>query len=366
MKRLAGFSTLAVIIASTSGCGWLWGDDGYFRDRGNDYLAARQTAPMQVPPGSQVRPVEPLLPIPRNVADSHASSDYEIPRPQRLQVAAEASEFSLQRSGDSRWLIAMRTPSQVWPAARQFFIDNGFEIAEERPQTGEFVTAWQTREQIDSTLARSLGMRNDESRFRVRIEPGVQSNTSEIFVVSAQRPAGSTADVAWTDRSVNTSLDAALLDELRTGLARSSEQGGSVSLLAERDFDAPGRVSLGEDGNGNPVLQLESDFDRAWSRIGRALEAADIRIDDLDRSLGVYYVNLAEGAQRPEESRGFFSRLFRRGPSQEDIDARAERYQVRITTVSGSAQVTVERNINTVAPSDIARRVLTQLQDNLG
>ena len=34
MKRLAGLSTLALIISSTSGCGWLWGEDGYFRDRG--------------------------------------------------------------------------------------------------------------------------------------------------------------------------------------------------------------------------------------------------------------------------------------------------------------------------------------------
>ncbi|MDB6145928.1 MAG: putative lipoprotein, partial [Pseudomonas sp.] len=50
MKRLAGLSALALIISSTSGCGWLWGQDGYFRDRGSDYLEATQTAPMQLPP----------------------------------------------------------------------------------------------------------------------------------------------------------------------------------------------------------------------------------------------------------------------------------------------------------------------------
>jgi hypothetical protein len=50
MKRLAGLSALALIISSTSGCGWLWGEEGYFRDRGSDYLQAQQTAPMQLPP----------------------------------------------------------------------------------------------------------------------------------------------------------------------------------------------------------------------------------------------------------------------------------------------------------------------------
>ena len=49
MKRLAGFSALALIVSSTSGCGWLWGENGYFRDRGSDYLDARQTAPMRLP-----------------------------------------------------------------------------------------------------------------------------------------------------------------------------------------------------------------------------------------------------------------------------------------------------------------------------
>ncbi|EGH19058.1 putative lipoprotein, partial [Pseudomonas savastanoi pv. glycinea str. race 4] len=36
-----------------------------------------------------------------------------------------------------------------------------------------------------------------ETRVRVRIEPGVQRNTSEVYVVSVERPAGSTADVAF-------------------------------------------------------------------------------------------------------------------------------------------------------------------------
>ena len=64
MKRLAGLSTLALIISSTSGCGWLWGDEGYFRDRSTDYLDARQTAPMQMPANVDAKRIDPLLPVP--------------------------------------------------------------------------------------------------------------------------------------------------------------------------------------------------------------------------------------------------------------------------------------------------------------
>lgn len=369
MKRLAGLSTLALIIAGTSGCGWIYGENGYFRDRGSDYLEARQTAPMQLPANVDAKRLDPLLPVPQQVATSTASGEFDVPRPQPLGVSADVSEFSLQRSGDSRWLIAQRVPAEVWPLARQFFADNGFEIVDERPQTGEFSTAWQGFETLSAGLARSLNSQASagaQTRVRVRIEPGVSRNTSEIFVVSAERPAGSTADVAFTSRSSNPALDAALLDELQAGLSRGAERGGSVSLLAARDFDAPSRVSLTEDGNGNPVLSLGADFDRAWSGVGRSLELADVRIDDINRSLGVYYVNLAERAQRPEDKPGFFGSMFGSAPSKEQIDARAERYQVRLTPVGDSVQVSVEKDLNTVAPADVARRVLSLIQDNLG
>ena len=76
---------------------------------------------------------------------------------------------------------------------------------------------------------------------------------------------------------------------------------------------------------------------------------------------------VAEGAKKPEEKKGFISGLFGSEPTKEEIDARAERYQVRLTrNAGGDVQVTVEKDINTVAPEDVARRVLTLIQENLG
>jgi outer membrane protein assembly factor BamC len=371
MKRLAGLSALALIISSTSGCGWLWGDEGYFRDRGSDYLQAHPTAPMQLPPdASNVKRLDPLLPIPRNV-DDRATGEFEVPRPQPLTAGAEVSDFSLQRSGNSRWVLAQRSPAEVWPAARQFFEDNGFRIAEERPQTGEFNTTWQRFDELSASLGQRLASTassaDSEVRVRVRMEPGVQRNTSEVYIVSVERPAGSTAEPGFPSSSSNTGADALLVDEMLASMNRSAEKGGSVSLLAARDFDAPSRVSLSEDGSGNPVLYLGADLDRAWSSVGRALEqGGEWRVEDINRSLGLYYINLSEKPDDKQNEPGFFSRLFGSAPSKEEREARAERYQVRLSKVGESVQVTVEKNINTVAPADVARRVLSAIQDHLG
>ncbi|MBV6750609.1 outer membrane protein assembly factor BamC [Pseudomonas chlororaphis] len=367
MKRLAGLSALALIISSTSGCAWLWGPEGYFRDRGSDYLDSKQTPVMQLPADVTTgKRLDPLLPIPRNVADDTTKGPFEVPRPLPLQVAASASDYSLQKSGDSRWVMAQHTPAEVWPVALQFFQDNGFRIDAQRPQTGEFTTAWQRSSELSAAMGKRLAAGDNETRVRVRIEPGVQRNTSEVYVVSAQRPAGSTANVDFTPHSVNLGVDSALVDEMLSSMSRSAEKGGSVSLLAARDFDTPSRVALSQDGSGNPVLNVGEDLDRAWSSVGRALEQGEWRVEDINRSLGLYYINLAEKAEKKNDEPGFFGRLFGSKPSKEEIETRAVRYQVRLSKVGDNVQVTVEKDINTVAPADVARRVLGVIQDNLG
>ena len=48
MKPVLSALTLGV-LASLSGCGYLMGDNGYFRDRGSDYQQAQVEPRMTVP-----------------------------------------------------------------------------------------------------------------------------------------------------------------------------------------------------------------------------------------------------------------------------------------------------------------------------
>ena len=238
MKRVLGLTTLGLAVATASGCSWGWGEHGYFRDRGNDYLESRETGPMQVPTDVQAKPLDPLLPIPANVADTqNRSYGFEVPRPQALAVQGSGSEqFSVQRSGNARWLAAQKVPANVWPVARQYLTDNGFRIAEERPQTGEIITAWQSPTELSTPLARSLSTNGrlqpgNELRTRLRIEPGVQSGSSEIFLQTQTRSQGSSSEPSWSSSQNSSALDDALLNQVLAGLDRSEEGSGSVSPL---------------------------------------------------------------------------------------------------------------------------------------
>lgn len=358
MKRIVGMSLLAVTLASTSGCGWIWGEKGYFRDRGNDYLQAQQIPPMQMPEGAQNKRLDPLLPIPRHIPDADPKAEV-VSRPEPMAIKADEKVISLQKSGATQWLIAQRIPAEIWPIAQQYFEESGLSIVAERPQTGEFITAWSKAQNFSASLAdRTQSLAGSEARVLVRIEPGVQRNTSEIFLITQVRPVGSALEQAWEQEPGTTSFDNALIEDFRLNLEQSAIKGGSVSLAASAVFDAPSRVQLLE-AQGQPYLKLDASFDRAWSSIGRALDGANIRVDDLNRSTGSYFVDVGQG--KKTEKPGFFKRLF----SSSNPDKKAERYVLQVTGQGRQVNVTVLTLDNQPAAKENAVKVLQRLQNSL-
>src|SRR5699024_6441708 len=49
---------------------------------------------------------------------------------------------------------------------------------------------------------------------------------------------------------------------------------------------------LGRDGNGYPILMMNTDFTWAWEYVERAIDKSAFALEDVDRSVGVFYVKL--------------------------------------------------------------------------
>lgn len=251
---------------------------------------------------------------------------------------------------------------------QQFLADYRVPVADEKPELGEVQTQWQAFEGTSNPLMRRLatafgeGRRIDEleQRLRVRVEPGVRSGTSELYVVQMTRSAGGN-ESKWPERSHDSNVESAVLAELETYLNQSG--GSDIASLAASRMPVADRSELVRDGAGNAVLRMSVDFNRAWAAIGAALEKSDVVISDLNRSAGVYYVDLSETVSE-RDGGGFFSGWFGRGKSDED-QAEA-RLQVRLTQIGNEIQVTVDQGIETATDPAVARDLLTRIRDNLG
>lgn len=368
MKPVLKALPLLLVGTSLTGCGYFFGEDGYFRDRGADYRNSVVEPRMTVPAELSAKPIGDLLPVPGKIEAAADEAKFHLPRPAALNVSVNFSEFSLQQNGSDRWLLAQRAPAELWPQVRQFFREYAVPVVSESPSTGDVETGWLAFDDVSNPLVRRLlpavgpnkRTGEQEQRFRLRIEPGVQSGSSEIKVLHMQRAQGS-ENLNWPATSDNSNLERAVLAELETYLSQSGS-GDSASLSTADLGPAAKRATLGQDGAGNPVLNLQADFNRAWAAVGQALSKADIQVADINRSAGVYYVSVGEQTAEPKKP-GFFGRLLgRKQAKQQDVE---QRTQIRLTTLGSRVQVSVEDSVSASANASQARELLRRIQDNL-
>ena len=85
------------------------------------------------------------------------------------------------------------------------------------------------------------------------------------------------------------------------------------------------------------ALVISESFERAWRRVGVALDSGGFSVDDRDRTAGDFYVRYVDtdtGVKREEP--GFFSRLFgsKQPPS-------AQQFRIHLTAQGDKTEVTI-------------------------
>jgi outer membrane protein assembly factor BamC len=88
-------------------------------------------------------------------------------------------------------------------------------------------------------------------------------------------------------------------------------------------------------GNGQPVVQIDEGFDRAWRRVGLTLDRTGFTVEDRDRSKGTYFVRYVEpngqvGARLPLQA----LRQHTQGECAPEVPHQCVRSQGESTTVS--------------------------------
>ena len=151
----------------------------------------------------------------------------------------------------------------------------------------------------------------DRERIVFSIEQGMRDSNTEVHLRHQVQDGGPVSDLVGeefaTTSSVVKEVEENLLRELGGYLA-AEVSGVSVSRVG-RDIIGSTKAALDTAGDGQPILRLSLDFDRAWASIGQALENAEVLVTDRDRTEGTFYVDLPEKALTGEENTGFFKRI---------------------------------------------------------
>jgi outer membrane protein assembly factor BamC len=126
------------------------------------------------------------------------------------------------------------------------------------------------------------------------------------------------------------------------------------------------RAKLVRNGAEGGVVAVDESFERAWRRVGLALDRVGFTVEDRDRSQGVYYVRYIDQGQDAEGKaveKGFFSRMF--SGSKNDKSKQAQRYRIAVKPAGDGSEVSVLNNDGRPETSQTGDRILGLLTDQL-
>ena len=346
-----------------------------------DYKSAGKAPSLEVPPDLSSANQDDRFAVPDiNTRGSATFSVYNKERtnaPQRegANLLPELSNARVDRAGSQRWLVVKASPDQVWPVVREFWQENGFIIKIENPESGVMETDWaENRAKIPQDIIRnvlgkvldSVYSTAERDKFRTRLEPSKETGFTEVYVshrgmYEVIKGGDGGTQTVWEPRRSDPELEADFLRRLmvRFGVedtrAQAQLAGGTTEVRAK--LTRPG------DGSGN--LALYDPFDRAWRRVGLALDRVGFTVEDRDRSRGIYYVRYIDPELdiEKQEKKGWFSKLtFWRGDDKKKLQ---EQYQIQVTEAGDGSQVKLLAKDGATDKSDTASKILTLLFEQL-
>lgn len=295
--------------------------------------------------------------------------------PATMQTAALSSgDVTIQREGNQRWLVVSRPADKLWTPIRDFWLESGFLLTQDQENLGIMETdfaenrAKLPQDFIRNTIGRvfdSLYSTGERDKFRTRLERRADGGT-EIYIshrgmveVVTSSTTGSGRQggdgTIWQPRPADPELEAEFMRRLMVKLGVSQEQ--SRALTASGTPQKNSRIAtLGN----TPVVQIDEGFDRAWRRVGLALDRTGFTVEDRDRAQGTYFVRYVDPVNDKAEP-GFFSKLFSGSPKA----IPPLKYRIAVKSQGQSTTVSVLNEQGAAEASANAQRIVKVIADDL-
>ncbi|MBA3057404.1 MAG: outer membrane protein assembly factor BamC [Gammaproteobacteria bacterium] len=307
------FSRLSLLSLSLTlaACSVLDGDKIDYKS------ASKKGTSLEVPPDLTQLSRETRYAVPGSAV---SASSFQLGQVSQTVPTATASttmgDVRIERAGNQRWLVINRPADLLWEPVRDFWQENGFLLAMDQANLGIMETDWaENRAKIPQDFIRntlgkvldSLYSTGERDKFRTRLERNASGGT-DIFIshrgMIEVYNSNDKDSTVWQPRPADPELEAEFLRRLMVKLGVSQEQ--SKALLAAGANPSSSRATA---INGQPVVQIDDGFDRAWRRVGLSLDRTGFTVEDRDRAKGIYFVRyVAPSADKAEP--GFLGKLF--------------------------------------------------------
>ena len=347
-----------------------------------EYKSAGKLPPLEIPPDLTRPSRDERYSVP-DVATSKGSATYSAYSSERgaartttaQDVLPQVEQMRIERSGTQRWLVVGGKPDQVWPTVKEFWQEMGLLVNVELPEAGIMETDWaENRAKLPQDIIRStigkvfdsLYSTAERDKYRTRLEKGSTPGTTEIYishrgmyevVVNEGK-----SETRWQPRPADPELEAEMLRRLMVRMGAEEAQAKTM-VAAGGKLEERAKLKPAADGIGR--LELQEAFDRAWRRVGLALDRVGFTVEDRDRSEGLYFVRYVDPEidTAKKEDKGFMSKLmFWKGKPD---PTQSMQYRIYVKGEGEASAVQVLTREGGVDTSDTSRKILGLLFEQL-
>ncbi len=296
---------------------------------------------------------------------------------QSVAVAPQSiGAMSIERLGNERWLKTTLPAEQLWPQLQAFWKERGFVISQDQPAAGVMETDWaENRAKLPVDFVRaSIGKVFDGAystgeldKFRTRVERvngGTEVYITHRGMIEVYRGERKESTV-WQPRAPDPQLEGELLSRLMLRLGATDEAAKAAQTVATSPATGPGAPARARLVANQPsaTLQIDDGFDRAWRRVGVALDRSGFTVEDRDRTQGVYFVRYVDPAFAGKDEPNFFSKLFSFG--KKDDGSGLAKYRVVVKGEGERSTVTVLNAQGGPENGEAGKRISSLLLDDL-
>jgi outer membrane protein assembly factor BamC len=381
MKSEVSRLVLALLAITLAGC-----NGSLIESKKIDYKSAGKAPTLEVPPDLVAPSRDDRFAVPDLGGKGSATfSTYDAERSpqaksrQTSEVLPAVDKARIERSGNQRWLVVAGSPDKVWATVKDFWQETGFLIKTELPEAGVMETDWaEDRAKIPMDGIRSLLGKAIDSiystaerdKFRTRLEPGAEPGSTDIFISHRGMyeiyVTEGKDQTRWQPREADSGLEAEMLRRLMVRFGSDEKRAASAVAIAQEKQTEKAKLSRSTEGAG--TLDLQESFDRAWRRVGLALDRVGFTVEDRDRSKGLYFVRYVDPeSDSQKKDDGFLAKMafWKASPS-----ANSQiQYRVFISDSGKNAgkmsTIQVLSREGGVDQSDTAKKILGLLYDQL-
>ena len=364
---------VCALVLLLSGCG-LFGSKNS-SDPGGYKGQAQPQGPLEVPPD--------LAPLPRD--DRYALPAGTSANALRAAATGTASptvslsgaHARLVRDGAQRWLAVDVPPEKAYDVIKDFWTSQGYKLTLDEPVLGIVQTDWEEKhprveegliQQALNIIVRSVNSTGLRDQYRTRVER-TPTNTSEIFIthhgLEEVYSSNDKTTTAWQPRPRDPELEAEMLQRLLVRF-----EGGAAAMVAEVGkpgapaaavTELPSVSHIVNDG-AQSHIEVDEPFDRAWRRVGLALDRGGFTVEDRDRSKGLYFVRYLDPdyVAKKKADRNFFARIFISDPKIE-----AQQFRIALVTDADRTTVQVQDKEGKLQVGSTGDRILKQLDEQM-